>query len=231
MKMTNNIDRTHFNPFANVPTTTIYGDELPQELDMTSYSFEPVYGENGKVQTYNVVPKSTYTYSLNYQTVKDLFILDCMMEHYGEPTYTWIDQNDKNENGTAKAEWYTNLFNRMQQGYKRLDPGLASSQDWMKSAFESGLVHMIQVNHRDEWESTMYSNCAKITEDQVNIAITIAETKYNREMAKIQAKDKQYDMELKNIDTEHESLKQEYESIKNVINKNIERNFKMYLEG
>ncbi len=231
MRITNDVNRTHYNPFAKVPTSTIYGDEAPEELEMTSYAFEPVYDEDWKVISYNIIPKETYTYQLNYQTVKDLFILDCMMEHYGEPTYTWIDKNNKNENGTAKAEWYTNLFNRMQQGYKKLESGLADSQDWMQYAFESGLVHMIQVNHRDEWESTMYSNCSNITENQVDIAISIAETKYNREMAKIQAKDKQYDMELKNIDTEHESLKQEYESIKNVINKNIERNFKMYLEG
>ena len=50
-------------------------------------------------------------------------------------------------------------------------------------------------------------------------------------MAKIEAKDKQYDIELKNIDTEHESLKQEYESIKTVIDKNIERNMKLFVQG
>jgi hypothetical protein len=50
-------------------------------------------------------------------------------------------------------------------------------------------------------------------------------------MNKIQAKDKQYDIQLKNIDTEHEALKQEYETIKDVINKNVERNFKLFTQG
>ena len=35
-------------------------------------------------------------------------------------------------------------------------------------------------------------------------------------------------MELKNIDTEHNSLQQEYDSVKSVIDKNIERSFKIY---
>ena len=47
-------------------------------------------------------------------------------------------------------------------------------------------------------------------------------------MNKIEAKDKQYDLELKNIDTEHSSLQTEYDSIKSVIDKNVERNFKMF---
>ena len=37
-----------------------------------------------------------------------------------------------------------------------------------------------------------------------------------------------YDLELKNIDTEHNSLQTEYDSIKTAIDKNIERTFKIY---
>jgi len=47
-------------------------------------------------------------------------------------------------------------------------------------------------------------------------------------MNKIEAKDQRYDLELKNIDTEHNSLQTEYESIKSAIDKNIERTFKLY---
>ena len=164
----------------------------------------------------------------NYQVVKDIFYVECMLERYGVPNYTWIDVNNPEENGDAKAKWYTNLFDRMCQGYKELGAGLASSEEWMQFAFESGLVHMEQVNKSSQWVSTMYSNCSGITESTVDVDITLAEAKYKREMAKIEAKDKKYDMELKNIDTEHESLKQEYESIKKVIQNNIKNNYNMY---
>ena len=47
-------------------------------------------------------------------------------------------------------------------------------------------------------------------------------------MRQIEAKDEMYDMELKNIDTEHSSLQAEYESVKKAMSGNIERNFQMY---
>lgn len=165
----------------------------------------------------------------SFKKIYDVYILDCVMNTYGEPKFTWIDQNDKNQNGEAKAQWYTNLFNRMKTGgYKTLQDGLASSTEWIKFAFESGLVTLEQVDGSNTWNSTAYSNCSDITEQTNNTAITIAEAEYNAQMNKIQNKDKMYDLELKNIDTEHNSLQTEYESIKGAIDKNIERTFKIY---
>ena len=194
------IDRTHYNPYT-FPTTTT-------PVTVT---------EIGGVE-----------YPVSYQAVKDAFLIECMLEHYGEPNYTWIDKNNPDENADAKAQWYTNLYQRMEEGYKEIPTNLMGSQEWMQFAFESGLVHMEQVDKSNKWVSTMYSNCSNITESTVDVDITVAEAKYNREMNKIEAKDKQYDLELKNIDTEHNSLQTEYDSIKSVIDKNVERNFKMF---
>ena len=165
----------------------------------------------------------------SFKKIYDVYILDCVMNTYGEPKFTWIDQNNKNANGEHKAQWYTNLFNRMKTGgYKTLQNGLASSTEWIKFAFESGLVTLEQVDGSNTWNSTTYSNCSDITEQTNSTAVTIAEAEYNAQMNKIQNKDKMYDLELKNIDTEHNSLQTEYESIKGAIDKNIERTFKIY---
>ena len=234
------LSKSHTNPYVNAYPTTVCpedGDPAPMIIEYTRKKRDPDYREGHPTAEHPTAwVDDTYTkeYQANYQVVKDLFLIDCMLEHYGEPNYTWIDQNNKSEDGTAKARWYTNLFNRMQQGYKSLasyDSGLRNSQDWLQFAFESGLVHMEQVDSKDVWNPTLYSNCAKITESSVDIDVTLAEAKYKREMAKIQAKDKQYDIELKNIDTEHESLKQEAETIKEVINNNIKNNMKLFVQG
>lgn len=165
----------------------------------------------------------------SFKKIYDVYILDCVMNTYGEPKFTWIDQNNKNANGEHKAQWYTNLFNRMKTGgYKTLQDGLASSTEWIKFAFESGLVTLEQVDGSNTWNSTTYSNCSDITEQTNSTAVTIAEAEYTAQMNKIQNKDKMYDLELKNIDTEHNSLQTEYESIKGAIDKNIERTFKIY---
>lgn len=200
---TSNIDRTHFND--NMFPTTTPGTEIALDPNRPS-------------------EKSF----VSYQAVKDVFLIECMLNQFGEPNYTWIDKANPNENADAKATWYTNLFERMKEGYKELPENLMDSQEWLQFAFESGLVHMEQVDKSGAWVSTMYSNCSNITESTVDVDVTIAEAKYKREMNKIQAKDKQYDMELKNIDTEHNSLQTEYDSIKSVIDKNVERNFKMF---
>ncbi|MFR1672112.1 MAG: hypothetical protein ACLSWI_04125 [Candidatus Gastranaerophilaceae bacterium] len=170
----------------------------------------------------------------NFHNVLDLLTLENMMDLYGEPNVTYIDSTDTKGTGNAekKAQWYTNLFERMGNGkknnFKVLADGLASSADWIKYALESGLVSMEQVNKSNEWNSIMYGNCSDITEQNNDVAVTKAEAEYKKAMNKIESKDKQYDMELKNIDTEHNSLQTEYDSIKSVIDKNVERTFKIY---
>ena len=165
----------------------------------------------------------------DFNKIYEVIILDKVMDTFGEPKVAWIDKTNKNENGEAKAQWYTNLFTKMQScGYKALQNGLAASPEWIKFAFESGLVTMEQIDSTNTWKSTSYTSCSDITEQTNNNAITIAEAEYNTAMNKIENKDKMYDLELKNIDTEHNSLQTEYESIKNAVDKNIERTFKMY---
>ena len=180
-----------------------------------------------------------------FASVLDVLILDAVFNELGDPIVTWIDTTNPNEDATAKAQWYTNLFNRMQivertekddgtveeeikLNYQVLENGLATSAEWLQFALESGLVSMEQVDQSNNWCSTLYTNCSDITETTDTTEATIAEAEYNSTMAKIEAKDKQFDMQLKNIDTEHESLQTEYDSIKSVLDKNIERNFKMY---
>lgn len=177
----------------------------------------------------NSLKKEDLPYRANFQVVKDIYLSEKMIEEFGAPKYTWIDKNNPDENAEKKAEWYTNLFTRMNEGgYQALETGLAHSSEWIKFALESGLVSMEQVDVKKQWVSTMYSNCSNITESQVDVDITVAEAEYNKTMNEIEAKDKRYDIELKNIDTEHQSLQTEYDTIKSVIDKNVERNFKMF---
>ena len=165
----------------------------------------------------------------DFKQVLQVLILDAVMDTYGEPKYTYIDQNNPNENGDAKAQWYTNLFNRIEAGgYRTIKDGLASSPEWIKFAFESGIITLEQVDDKYAWNKMIYTSSADITEQTDSVAVAKAEAEYNAAMNKIENKDKRYDMELKNIDTEHNSLQTEYDSIKNAVSKNIERTFKLY---
>lgn len=166
--------------------------------------------------------------SESFNTVIKEYLIDNMIEVYGEPKYAWVDENDTSNKGNAdaKAQWYTNLFNRMKQGYKAIENGLASSSEWLTYALENGIVSLEQVDKSFKWNGLSYKTCTKITEETDTEATTKAEAEYNRAMNDIKAKDNIYDMQLKNIDTEHSSLLAEYDVIKGVIDKNVQRTFK-----
>ena len=218
------------------------GPEYDNYIDAAKKLESIIFGSNGYVkedQYPNLVDVSWLLTNMNdtqknsFMPILDVIMLDNIMNTYGEVKYAWIDKSEVtdsyNENGDAKAQWYTNLFNRMQSGgYQVLQDGLASSNEWMEFAFESGLVTLEQVDSKFNWNTLMYSSCSDITEQTNDTAITIAEAEYNAAMNKIENKDKMYDLELKNIDTEHNSLQTEYDSIKTAIDKNIERTFKIY---
>ena len=168
------------------------------------------------------------------KSVLESYMADLMLDVLGEPKYAWVDKNDPANvgNADAKAQWLTNLFNRMQKGYKVLENGLAKSQEWLEYAFESGLVSMEQVDLSQNWVSMDYKSCSNIYEETDNSsAVSKAEAKYNRAMNDIKQKDSMFDLQLKHIDTEHSALQTEYDVIKGVMNKNIERTMKFDQNG
>lgn len=177
---------------------------------------------------YNNLNGANLRQSDSFNTVIKEFLVEQMIAVYGEPKYAWVDKNDTANTGNAdaKAQWYTNLFNRMNQGFKALENGLGASKEWLEYAFESGIVTLEQVDKNYKWNGLDYRTCVKITEETDEAAVAKAEAEYNRAMNDIEAKDNIFDMELKNIDTEHNALQTEYDVIKGVIDKNISRTFK-----
>ncbi len=186
------------------------------------------FTNNARIVTNNNTLGDTLTTTTQFGMIEDLYVLDLLFSEYGTPNFGWVDTENPSENAEVKAQWYTNLYNRMSSGYRVLEDGLASSNEWIQFALESGLVTMEQIDSSNNWQSIIYSNNSNITEVTDDAAVAKAEAEYNRAMNNIENKDKRYDMELKNIDTEHNSLQTEYDSVKSVIDKNIERSFKIY---
>lgn len=223
---------------------TIFDSESKNQVveDLQSNKVISYIDENGETKKVTVTPEnltdidfilqylkqSNLKQSNSFNTIIKQHIVETMIENNGTPKYAWVDSNDTSnkDNANTKAQWYTNLFKRMQQGYKAIENGLASSSQWMEYALESGIVTLEQVDKSYNWNSLDYKSCTKITEETDDAAVTKAEAEYNRAMNDIEAKDNIYDIELKNIDTEHTSLQTEYDVIKGVISKNIDRTFK-----
>ncbi|MBQ9245336.1 hypothetical protein IJ182_03615 [bacterium] len=58
-----------------------------------------------------------------------------------------------------------------------------------------------------------------------------AESKYEAETARLEREDNQYDMQMQQLETQHEALLKEYDSIKKVISNNIDRTFNLFSDG
>ena len=226
-------ENSNFNTTGNSEFTSTKdaATELIKWIFGDDADYETYKGYIGNIQDcYNKLKEDGDSENLKkFEKIHDVYLLDCIMNTYGEPKYAWTDESDLNGNADIKAKWYENLFKRIQNGgYKVLQDGLASSSEWIQFALESGIALMEQLDNKQNWNSLIYSNCSDITEQTNDAAIAKAEAEYKSAMNKIEAKDKRYDMELKNIDTEHNSLQTEYDSIKTAIDKNIERTFKLY---
>lgn len=137
---------------------------------------------------------------------------------------------------SAEAEYYTNIFNQMQSnGYTTIDQENMNDNDWLTTQLKAGNVFLVEYNKTGgskgtgSWDQISYASgdsTLQMADDKTKIAR--AEADYNTQMASIQSKDKRFDLELKSIDTEHNAAQTEIESVKKVIDKNIEKSFKIF---
>ena len=58
-----------------------------------------------------------------------------------------------------------------------------------------------------------------------------AESKHNYEMSLLSAKENQLEMDLAQLETQHEAVMKEYESVKELISNNVDRTFKLFSNG
>ena len=58
-----------------------------------------------------------------------------------------------------------------------------------------------------------------------------AQSKYDYETARIARQDNRLDMDMKQLETQHEAITKEYDSVKELIGSNVERTFKLFSKG
>ena len=177
-------------------------------------------------------------------------------------------------NDTTKAQWYTNLWYKIngpstdksglnnytsfvaKDGIREFkdansipenDAKILNSTVWISNALSKGLVSIekasysgddmtLQENqnpfkfnlHGISWTGQIYSSISDIVENDNDKAISQAEAEYQRKTAEINAKDEKYQRKLSLLDSEHNAMQTEYESVKNAMNKNIDRSFKAF---
>ena len=176
------------------------------------------------------------TADYNNKNIGKEYLLNSM----GYTSDTSEDSMDSDGNGLkynkAAINYYDRLFEEMaKNGYEVIDSGKMNDSQWLYNQLESGNAFIaqwksgVEKDGSDGFSSVSWSSGdANLLTRQDNSQIAKAEAEYETEMSKIQAKDKRFDLSLKQIDTEHNAVQTQMESVQKVLNKNIERSFKIF---
>lgn len=131
---------------------------------------------------------------------------------------------------TDNTDYYTNLYNRMKQGYFTMtnEGNSLNSPNWLQNQMMQGNLFLERVDQDKKWNQISYTADTNIVETTDDKDMAKAEAKYQTDIASIQSKDKKFDVQLTKINTEHNAIQTEIDSVKKTIDKNIERSFKIF---
>ena len=113
----------------------------------------------------------------------------------------------------------------------------ALDRDWLAEAMNSGEVQLFKMTKEasflDGNSVNIFAETSMATDpDVVEVAnqelIAEATLKYEKAIDEVNTKDTKLDLQLAQIDAQHNALKTEYDSVKQIVSKNIDRSFKTF---
>jgi hypothetical protein len=181
-----------------------------------------------------------YTFSQKYSNDADGFA--AFMTDHG------VTQKDgKYDTNSTNYQYYADIYAKLNEKTTTTDTNgvtttastpkvtvltesQASDPKWLERQIASGGVFLNEFNANDnKFQGVSWTSGDNTMNEQTDSFDTArAEAKYEAVMADINSKDKRFDAELKTIDTEHLAIQTEIDSVKKVIDKNIERSFKIF---
>src|SRR5574344_241351 len=178
----------------------------------------PVYDENEQAYYTNVYNgNETFLNQLGYTT---------------DSSYSGTDL----KYDTTAVSWYEEIFQEMEDcGYATVSDEQLNDADWLYNNLNMGAVYITEKTKdtdgdgNKDWNEIAWAtgdNAIQVEDDDSTQAVAKAE--YDREINNNKEKEQKIDVQLKNIDTEHSSIKNEADSTQKIIDKNIERNGKIF---
>lgn len=142
--------------------------------------------------------------------------------------------NVKEDSGATNH--YTNIFNEIAtNGYTAQSADIMQDPEWLQAQVTAGNLFLYTYDNKGGSKGTgafvnvsWTSGDSSIQEKNDTADTAKAEAKYETTMADIHSKDNKFDLQLKQIDTEHTAIQTEIDSVKKVIDKNIQTSFKIF---
>lgn len=207
---------TLFNGYATYTIKT--PDGWLQKDKTTAINYEGTTQEQRELYDYAVAITSHY----NTKTTK--------YHPVDSPATNTLQTADDVESGYI--DYLRNIFNKMaSSGYytEENENDTLAKNDWFEQQIKEGKLLLEYFSATEgKFVSTTISDDDAIQEVEDDREIARVEAKYNQDIAALEKKDNIIDLELKKLDTEHNALQTEYESVKNIVDKNVEKSFSMF---
>ena len=228
-----------------VKSATLYATQRKDGTADLSETQKDRFSYDAKTGLYTSDSGYTYTITkedipLNYdgttQSQRDLYdYATAITEAY----YNKSNKASTDKDLTYDAQqisYYKNIFYQMQScGYTTLEEkGYTNETNlkdstWMINQLKSGnLVLSYYSTAEKGFIGTTLDDDESITEKEDKSSIAKAEQEYTTAMDKIESQDKQFDMQLNKLESEHTAMQTEYDQLAKVISKNVEKSFNIF---
>ncbi|MBR1754425.1 hypothetical protein IJ732_06255 [bacterium] len=159
--------------------------------------------ENGATYTISISDDKTKT-SVYASDTKETFTVDKI------PAGSWVLRSD---DGT----------------FTEVNQGNMENEEWLLEQLQAANLY-IQKKNPDTgvWNDYSYVSSSLFTTEEDSSGLARAEAEYEHKMSEIQQKDKKLDLELDNIETEHGAVDKQIDSVKGIVDKNVEKSFKIF---
>ncbi len=143
-----------------------------------------------------------------------------------------VSATTQNYSYDAEAvNYYKNIFNEMRtKGYTTTqDETKLKESDWFVKQLKAGKLQLAYYSSVEKsFVGTTLDSDESIAEKEDSAAMVIAEQVYQNAMDKIESQDKQFDLQLNKLESEHNALSTEYDAVKGIIKKNVEKSFNVF---
>lgn len=198
----------------------------------TLYSGYATYTYNGKTQAINYEGSTKEQRELYDYAVAITTQFYCNGNYNPAGSTANIALQTANDVDTGYIDYLKNIFNKMSScGYytEENENDTIKDDQWFEQQLKEGKLFLQYYSATEkDFVSTTISDDDSIQEVEDERQIALVESQYNQQLAALEKKDQQIDLELKKLDTEHNALQTEYESVKSVVDKNVEKSFSMF---
>jgi len=201
-------------------------------------SAEALLNKHGYASTQALANASTSTPKLTYDAKQVTYYTNTFnggVDGFLAASGVTTDKNAENYD-SSKVAWYTNTYNQIAaNGYNAPGDDKLKDSSWLYDQFNNNNLYLEKWNATagDDAKGAFQSVSWKDGDNELvtktdDTDLARAEADYGVKTAEIQSQDKKYDLSLQNINTEHTAIQTEVDSVKKVIEKNIDRGFKIF---